>query len=546
MNYEKYRRFPKVENKGRTWPDNEITKAPIWCSVDLRDGNQSLEIPMTLTQKIEFFQYLVSIGLKEIEIGFPAASDTEFQFARYLIEHNLIPKDVTIQVLTQSREHIIRKTFEALEGCNRAIVHLYNSTSTLQRDVVFSNSMEETTELAISGAKLLKSLAKEYGEEKFLFEYSPESFTGTELDFATSICNSVIDVFEPTKDRKVIINLPATVEMSMPNIYADQIEYMCKNIKNRENVIISLHTHNDRGTGIAASELGLLAGADRIEGTLFGNGERTGNADLITLALNLYSQGIDPKIDFSNIDEAINVYESVTNLTVHQRHPYSGSLVYTAFSGSHQDAINKGISKLKDKQNLWEVPYLPIDPMDVGRSYDPIIRINSQSGKGGVAFLLMQKYNLQIPKNMQVDFSLKVTEVSDNNTKELLPSDIYDLFIKEYVDIKNPIELIKYTETTNGETSVVSTINYNGTEKTITGHGNGVIEAFCDSLITLTNKNIQVKYYFEHSLESGSKSLAITYIELLVDDKSIFGAGIDSNITKSSLIAIVSAVNKAL
>lgn len=546
MNYKKYRRFPKVENKNRTWPENEITHAPIWCSVDLRDGNQSLEIPMTLTQKVEFFQYLVSIGLKEIEIGFPAASDTEFQFARYLIEHNLIPEDVTIQVLTQSREHIIRKTFEALKGCNRAIVHLYNSTSTLQRDVVFSNSMEETTELAVTGAKLLKTLAKEYGEERFLFEYSPESFTGTELDFAVSVCNSVIDVFEPTNEKKVILNLPATVEMSMPNVYADQIEYMCKNIKQRENVIISLHTHNDRGTGIAASELGLLAGADRIEGTLFGNGERTGNADLVTLSLNLYTQGIDPGLNLSNIDEAINIYESVTNIPVHQRHPYSGSLVYTAFSGSHQDAINKGISKLKDKQNLWEVPYLPIDPMDVGRSYDPIIRINSQSGKGGVAFLLMQKYNLQIPKNMQVDFGLKVTEVSDNNTKELLHNDLYDLFVSEYVGIKSPIELIRYSETTNGTTNVVSTINYNGIEKTINGNGNGVIEAFCDSLITLTNKNIQVKYYNEHSLDSGSKSLAITYIELLVDDTTIFGAGIDSNITKSSLIAIVSAVNKAL
>ncbi len=546
MDYTKYKPYPQVTGLKRTWPDKVIDKAPIWCSVDLRDGNQSLEIPMTLKQKVEYFNYLVQMGFKEIEIGFPAASDTEFQFARYLIDNDLIPDDVVIQVLTQAREHIIRRTFEALDGAKKSIVHLYNSTSTLQRDVVFNNTMEETKELAIKGGKLLKELAKEYGEDKFLFEYSPESFTGTELDFSVDICNAIIDIFQPTKDRKLILNLPATVEMSTPNIYADQIEYMCNNINNRDNVIISLHTHNDRGCGVAASELGLMAGADRIEGTLFGNGERTGNADILVLAMNLYSQGVDPLLDFSKVDKAVRLYEKVTGLSVHPRHPYAGDLVYTAFSGSHQDAINKGMSRMGNSYTEWAVPYLPIDPMDVGRNYDPIIRINSQSGKGGVAFLLEQKYGLLVPKQMQQHFGLKVTETSDNNTKELLPKELYNLFIDEYVDVSSPISLIKYNEKVNGVSEVTSIISFNGVEKIIVGTGDGVIEAFCNSIIKEIEKDFQVKYYKEHSLDIGAKAKAITYMELEYNGKAYFGAGISGSITKSSLKAIVSCVNAIL
>ncbi len=545
-NFKKYRRFEPINLTDRTWVNKTIDKAPIWCSVDLRDGNQSLEIPMTLEQKVEFFDYLVKLGFKEIEIGFPAASDTEFEFTRYLIDNNLIPADVTIQVLTQSREHIIRKTFEALQGCKNAIVHLYNSTSTLQRDVVFGYTKEQTKELAVFGAKMLMDLSKEYNAEHFKYEYSPESFTGTEVDFSVDICNAVIDTFSPITDKKLIINLPATVEMSTPNIYADQIEYVIRHLHNRENVIVSLHTHNDRGTGVAASELGLLAGADRIEGTLFGNGERTGNADIMTLALNLYSQGVDPILDFSEIDKAVEIYERMTTLPVHKRHPYAGSLVYTAFSGSHQDAINKGLQKLKDKNTLWEVPYLPIDPMDVGRTYDPIIRINSQSGKGGVAFILEAKYSLIIPKKMQQDFGQIVTNISDSTANELTPEQIFELFKKEYVDIESPIKLVRYSEKSDRKTELISTIILNGEETEITGHGDGVIEAFCDSIIGLTGKQFSIAWYNEHSLSVGSKSNAITYVEIDLDGKAYFGAGISSNITKSSLKAIVSAFNKSL
>ncbi len=545
MNFKKYRQFPKVNLPNRQWVNNEIKEAPIWCSVDLRDGNQALEIPMTLEQKVEFFKYLVSVGFKEIEIGFPAASDTEFTFARHLIDNNLIPDDVTIQVLTQSREHIIRKTFEALSGAKNAIVHLYNSTSTLQRNVVFGFSKDQTTELATFGAKLILELAKEYNCEHFRYEYSPESFTGTELDFAVDISNAVIDVFVPTPDKKLVLNLPATVEMSTPNVYADQIEYVISKLNNRENVLVSLHTHNDRGTGIAASELGLLAGADRIEGTLFGNGERTGNADIMVLAMNLYSQGIDPLLDFSKIDEMVEIYERMTNLLVHQRHPYAGSLVYTAFSGSHQDAINKGLQKLKDKESLWEVPYLPIDPVDVGRNYDPIIRINSQSGKGGVAFILETKYGLNIPKRMQQHFSSIVTKESDKTAHELTFEQIYDLFKIAYINIKSPIELLKYAESSSDKTNLTSHILNNGKEQVIDGTGNGIIEAFCDSLIKLTNKDFHVVQYNEHSLSIGSQSNAITYVEIEMNGKNYFGAGISSNISMSSLLAIVSAFNKS-
>ncbi len=543
MNYRKYRSFPKVNLPDRKWVDNVIAKAPIWCSVDLRDGNQSLEAPMSLEQKIRFFEYLVEVGFKEIEIGFPAASDTEFEFTRYIIENNLIPDDVTIQVLTQSREHIIQKTFEAIEGCKNVIVHLYNSTSTLQRNVVFKYSKEETIDLAVCGAKKLVELAKNYPNSNIFFEYSPESFTGTELDFAVDILNAVIDIFKPTQDKKLIINLPATVEMSTPNIYADQVEYICRNVNHRDSLTVSLHTHNDRGTGIAASELGLLAGADRIEGTLFGNGERTGNADIMTLAMNIFSQGIDPKLDFSNIDDMIEIYENMTKLSVHERHPYAGKLVYTAFSGSHQDAINKGLQSLENKEHLWEVPYLPIDPMDVGRTYDPIIRINSQSGKGGLAYILESKFNLKLPKTLQQHFSTLVTIVSDKKTDVLDAKELYDLFNKEYVNITTPLALVNYSEVTDVDTTLNIFIKYNGKELVVSGIGNGVIDALCNCLIDLTGVEFNVIGYTEHALDIGSESKAISYVQIDLNGVAYFGAGIHSNITKSSLLAAISAFN---
>ncbi len=545
MKFSKYSPYPTVDIPLRQWPNRQITKAPIWCSVDLRDGNQALETPMTLEQKLDFFKYLVKIGFKEIEIGFPAASDTEFQFARRLIEDNLIPDDVVVQVLTQAREHIIRRTFEALAGVKKAVVHFYNSTSTLQRDVVFKMSKAEIMEVAVSGAKLVNELANQYGRDHFIFQYSPESFTGTELDYAVEVSNAVIDVFQPTSEQKLILNLPATVEMSTPNIYADQIEYMCTHINNRENVIISIHTHNDRGTAVAASELGMLAGADRVEGTLFGNGERTGNADIVALALNLFSQGIDPKLDFSDIDQAIAIYENTTNLPVHQRHPYAGTLVFTAFSGSHQDAINKGMSRMTADTEKWAVPYLPIDPKDLGRSYDPIIRINSQSGKGGVAYILQQHYEIQLPKKMQMDFGPIVTAVSDSGSKELLKEEIYHLFTNEYVNISVPFELIDYTEkVTTADTTIAATIKYVDQEKVLNGAGNGLVDAFCKTLTSEYAIQFEIKNYSQHSLENGSESRAITYIEIGFNGKSYFGAGIDSSISKSSLLGVLSAVNR--
>ena len=547
MNFTKYRPFQPIPMSQRSWPDKLITKAPMWCSVDLRDGNQALEIPMSLEQKIEFFEHLVAIGFKEIEIGFPAASETEYLFTRTLIEQNLIPKDVTIQVLTQSRDQIIKRTFESLQGVHRAIVHLYNSTSTLQRAVVFQKNKEEIKEIAVSGAKLLKEYAQQYGPERFLFEYSPESFTGTEIDYAADICNAVLDVWQPTPQHKSIINLPATVEMSTPNIYADQIETMCKTIKGRQNVIISLHTHNDRGTAVAAAELGLMAGADRVEGTLFGNGERTGNSDVLTLAMNLYSQGINPQLDFSVIDKIVEIYQDMTHMVVHPRHPYAGELVFTAFSGSHQDAINKGIAQLNKDASYWEVPYLPIDPSDIGRSYEAIIRINSQSGKGGIAYVLEKKYGLQLPKKMRQHFSQIIKDASDKLHKEMLVEEIYDLFCKEYINVASPVELVSYKEESGTETNVSAVLIINGVQKTISGSGNGLLSAFCSGLIAATQKEFEIKYYTEHSLEYGAKSSAITYMEVI--DKAgelYFGAGVDSNISRSSILAIISAANKIL
>lgn len=545
MNFNRYKQFPPVKLENREWPNNVIEKAPIWCSVDLRDGNQALEKPMNLTQKINFFKYLVSLGFKEIEVGFPAASDTEYLFCRTLIEQNLIPEDVTIQVLTQSREHIIKKTFEALEGVHKAIVHLYNSTSTLQRDVVFNKSQEEIKELAVSGAKLVGELAEKYGKERFIFEYSPESFSGTELDYAVEISNAVFDVWKPTSDRKVILNLPNTVEMSTANVYADQVEYVCKNIKNRENVIISLHAHNDRGCAVAASELGIMAGADRVEGTLFGNGERTGNADIMVIALNMFSQGVDPELDFSKINEAIEIYEASTGLDIHPRHPYAGDLVYTAFSGSHQDAIKKGMAKMIEHPDRWEVPYLPIDPLDVGRNYDPIIRINSQSGKGGVAYILETNYGLHIPKTMQQDFGAKVTKASVDMDKELTHEEIYDLFMDNYY-VKEPLSVIYYTEKSSDDfVELESRVLYRGKEMTIKGSGNGIVDAFCKAIMDEFNITFEISDYSQHSLAFGNKSKAISYVQVYDCKKQVhFAVGISSNTAKSSIRAIASAINQ--
>lgn len=545
MNFNRYRQFPPVDLPERTWPSKVIEKAPIWCSVDLRDGNQALEKPMNLDQKIQFFKYLVKIGFKEIEVGFPAASDTEYLFCRTLIEQNLIPDDVTIQVLTQSREHIIKKTFEALAGVKKAVVHLYNSTSTLQRDVVFNKSKEEIIELAEFGARMVKDLAKEYGQEHFSFEYSPESFSGTELDYAVEISNAVLDIWEPSESNKVILNLPNTVEMATPNVYADQIEYVCNNIKYRENVIISLHPHNDRGTAVAASELGLMAGGDRLEGTLFGNGERTGNADIMVIALNMFSQGIDPELDFSNINECIEIYESSTGLSVHPRHPYAGDLVYTAFSGSHQDAIKKGMARMIDHPDRWEVPYLPIDPLDVGRNYDPIIRINSQSGKGGVAYILESNYGLHIPKSMQQHFGPIVTKDSVDLDKELTPEEIYELFLDTYY-VKDPLSVVYYTEhSSKDNVDLECDLLYKGEPLKLSGNGNGIVDAFCKALMDRFDLHFDIVDYSQHSLDFGNKSRAITYVQIYNCRKeTYYGVGMSSNTAKSSIRAIVSALNQ--
>ncbi len=547
-NTHKYKPYPTMPMASRQWPSRQMSKAPQWCSVDLRDGNQALEIPMNLDQKLRFFQQLVDMGFKTIEIGFPAASDTEFAFTRYLIEHNLIPDDVAIQVLTQSRQHIIEKTFAALKGVKKAVVHLYNSTSTLQRDVVFRMDRAQCIDLAVFGARMVQQIASAdtHGSD-FIFEYSPESFTGTEMDYAVSICDAVCDVWQPTPDKKVIINLPATVEMSTPNIYADQIEYFCTHTRHRESILVSLHAHNDRGTAVAATELALLAGADRVEGTLFGNGERTGNADLVALALNLYSQGIDPQLDFSNINQLIDIYEETTRMQVHPRHPYAGDLVYTAFSGSHQDAINKGMAAMKNHPDHWEVPYLPIDPRDVGRSYDPIIRINSQSGKGGVAYILEQQYGLVLPKPVQQAFSQIVTRVSDERNSDLLPEAIHQLFYDSYVDIIKPLKLISYREAMLDDQHVemTATLQHNGRQITVTGQGNGLLDAFCAALQAYLKAKIEITAYQQHALERGSTSKAITYVQMQNGGSQLYiGAGISSSISKSSLRAVISAVNQ--
>ncbi len=550
MNYERYKPFPEIPIQNREWPSKRLEKAPIWCSVDLRDGNQALEIPMNLSQKLQFFQFLVDIGFKTIEIGFPAASETEFEFSRYLIDNNLIPDDVAIQVLTQSREHIIERTFEALRGAPQAVVHLYNSTSTLQRDVVFGFGKKECIDLAVSGARMIREhVEKDTSKTRWIMEYSPESFSATEPDFAVEICDAVLDIWQPTKENRAIINLPNTVEMASANIFADQVEYYCKNTKWREQTIVSVHTHNDRGTAVAATELGILAGADRVEGTLFGNGERTGNADILTIGMNLFMHGIDPELDFSDIDRIVAVYEECMGLKVPPRHPWAGRLVFTAFSGSHQDAIKKGLVKMKGHPDRWEVPYLPIDPKDVGRSYDPIIRINSQSGKGGVSYVLETNFGLYLPKSFQKDFGAICTFVSDSKQAELLPSEIFKLFDDTYVNVKIPYELRAYREESTEDNSVMmnATLLIAEESVSVSGNGNGLLDAFCHAFSKETGTPISITTYHEHAMQSGSDSAAITYVEIELPDHSKYlGAGISSSVSKSSLRAVVSAVNRMI
>ncbi|RDZ18854.1 2-isopropylmalate synthase [Priestia megaterium] len=549
-NVEKYSRsyfMPPVTSM--KWTEKEyISEPPIWCSVDLRDGNQALVVPMNLEEKLEYFQLLLKLGFKEIEVGFPAASETEYTFLRTLIEQDLIPDDVTIQVLTQSREHIIRKTFEALQGVNKAVVHLYNSTSVAQRKQVYKKTKEEIIHIAVSGAKLLKKYADET-QGNFKFQYSPESFTGTEIDFALDICNQVLDVWQPTEGNKVIINLPATVSLSMPHVYASQIEYMSNHLNYRENVVLSLHPHNDRGSGVADAELGLLAGGQRIEGTLFGNGERTGNVDIVTLALNLFSHGVDSKLNFENIPEIMAIYERLTKMKVNERQPYGGKLVFAAFSGSHQDAIAKGMKWHEECENEhWTVPYLLIDPKDIGREYEgDVIRINSQSGKGGIGYLLEQHYGLDLPSEMRESFGYSVKSVSDRLHKELMPNEIYNIFVKNYVNINTPNEFInyKFVDYHDFQTSVVMQIN--NESKEFIGTGNGRLDAISNALQTNLNLSYTNLIYKEHALEIGSKSQAVSYVGISALDGTLYwGCGIDVDIMTSSIKALFSAINKMI
>ena len=548
MNPSKYQRqyfMPPV--KCMKWGEKEyVDKAPVWCSVDLRDGNQALVIPMSLEQKIEFFKLLVKIGFKEIEVGFPAASETEYEFLRTLIEQNLIPQDVTIQVLTQAREHIIRKTFEAVKGAPKAIVHVYNSTSVAQREQVFKKSKEEILKIAVDGAALLKKLADET-EGNFQFEYSPESFTGTEPEYALEVCNAVLDVWQPTADNKCIINLPVTVQHSMPHVYASQVEYMCENLKYRENVIVSLHPHNDRGCGVADSEMGLLAGADRIEGTLFGNGERTGNVDIVTLGMNMYSQGVDPKLDFSDMPHICEIYEECTGMKVGERSPYSGALVFAAFSGSHQDAIAKGMHWRDDKDpDHWNVPYLPIDPTDVGRNYDAdVIRINSQSGKGGVGYILETKFGLNLPPKMREAMGYATKAVSDHKHKELHPDEIFNLFKQTFENITEPYSIneVHFQQKDGGiVTKVTST--FRGKTITTEASGNGRLDAVSNALKKAYELKYSLETYQEHALERSSSSKAIAYVGIKKPDGTLaWGAGVDADIIRASIDALVTAIN---
>ena len=552
LNYKRYRKNPVVDYPEREWPGKEIEKAPIWCSVDLRDGNQALIDPMVVSEKIEMFQYLIKLGFKEIEIGFPAASQIEFDFLRQLIERKMIPDDVRVQVLTQCREELIDRTFESIEGCKEAIVHIYNSTSTLQRDVVFGMIREEIIDIAVKGTLMVKERAAKF-PGKIILEYSPESFTGTELDFALEICTAVQETWGATRENPIIINLPSTVEMNTPNVYADQIEWMNRHFKNRESIILSVHPHNDRGTGVAAAELSMLAGAERVEGTLFGNGERTGNVDVLNIAYNMFSQGINPELNIEKINEIIEIYERCCKIPIHPRHPYAGKLVFTAFSGSHQDAINKGVKAMKERgSEFWQVPYLPIDPSDIGREYEPIVRINSQSGKGGVAFIMDTYFGFKLPKGMHKEFANVIQSISEKQG-EVSPDEIMAAFRTEYLDQKEPIHFRKLkVDDLSGETQsefdtrVYVTYTNAGVEKTYEAVGNGPIDAVQRGLQQELDIAIKILDYEEHALQSGSNSQAAAYIHLLDSNSGsvTYGVGVSSNITRASVRAIFSAVNR--
>ncbi|NLJ31283.1 MAG: 2-isopropylmalate synthase [Clostridiales bacterium] len=555
-NCKKYIPFQPVRLPDRRWPDKVIEKAPVWCSVDLRDGNQALIDPMNLEEKLRFFQMLVDVGFKEIEVGFPSASETEYEILRALIERNLIPDDVTVQVLVQAREHLIRKTFEAIEGAKNVIIHFYNSTSTLQRKVVFRTDMQGVIDIEVDAAKLVKKMTEEEVKKSganIRFEYSPESFSGTEIDNSILICEKVMEVLQPTPENKLILNLPNTVEMSTPNCYADQIEYFCRNMKNRDCVLISLHPHNDRGTATAATELGLMAGADRVEGTLFGNGERTGNADIMVVAMNMYTQGVDPKLDFSNMRKIQAVFEKCTKMKVHERHPYAGDLVFTAFSGSHQDAIKKGKDYMSQSGTpYWEGPYLPIDPADVGREYEPIIRINSQSGKGGAAFVMQHTFGFDLPKSMHPEFGAMVKAACDEAGRELQPEEIYGIFRREYLDVSSPYNLKQYKlyeETDVGENTQVhfeGVVRFHHEDHAVSACGNGPISAFFRAISGVGIRNFKFISYSEHAISSGEDSKAVSYIHLTAPDgRDVFGVGIDNNISLASIKGIICAINRA-
>ena len=558
--FRKYRPFQPVKLPDRQWPDRVIEHAPTWCSVDLRDGNQALVNPMNLEQKLRFFQTLVKIGFKEIEVGFPSASETEYEILRALIDRNLSPDDVTIQVLVQARPHLIQKTFEAIRGAKNVIIHFYNSTSTLQRKVVFRTDMDGVIKIAVDAAKLIKKLTDEEVAKtgaNIRFEYSPESFSGTEVENSVEICQRVLEELGATPEKKVILNLPNTVEGSTPNCHADQIEYFCRNLKGRDSAIVSLHPHNDRGCAVAATELGLLAGADRVEGTLFGNGERTGNADIMVVAMNMYSQGIDPELDFSNINALREIYEECTELKVHERHPYAGELVFTAFSGSHQDAIKKGVEYMTESHSdYWEVPYLPLDPADVGRAYEPIIRINSQSGKGGAAFIMKQNYGYDMPKTMHPEFGAVVQKACDDLGREIQPEEVFDLFREEYLDNRYPYNLKSYKlyeenenhEDTQKETVVhfEGNLRFKHEDHFISGVGNGPIDAFFNAIRTVGIQDYRFVSYHEHAMNSGADSKAVSYIQLETPEKkTLFGVGLDSNISLASIKGIICAINRA-
>ncbi len=551
LNYSRYKRVPVLHMPEREWPSKEIEKAPTWCSVDLRDGNQALIEPMVVEEKIEFFKLLVKLGFKEIEVGFPSASQIEYDFLRQLIDRELIPDDVVVQVLVQCREHLIARTFEAIQGCKQAIVHIYNSTSTLQRDVVFHMDREEIKKIAIEGTELVKRYTKDF-PGKIILEYSPESFTGTELDYALEVCEAVLDTWGATKEKPVIINLPATIEMNTPNVYADQIEWMGKHFTDRKRVILSIHPHNDRGTAVAAAELAILAGCDRVEGTLFGNGERTGNVDILNIAYNMFSQGINPQLNIENVNEIIDVYERCNKIQVHIRHPYAGKLVFTAFSGSHQDAINKGVQAMRERgQEYWEVPYLPIDPADVGRVYEPIVRINSQSGKGGVAFIMDTYFGFKLPKGMHKEFADVIQKISEHQG-EVAPDQIMEYFNSEYIDAKEPLHFrrCKIEDMsdldTEFDTQVRVAYTDHGVEKIFEANGNGPIDAVQRGLQKELGIQIKVLDYTEHALREGSNAQAAAYIHMLdiTDKKTTYGVGVSSNITRASIRAIFSAINR--